>query len=198
MTQASTCPAFSSPTLWMQGTSGLGLWWKRLHSRLDLLRQLEVPSCRLRRASSMKSFLENRKAAKYLLLFVIMLGTAMVIGDGILTPCISVLLAVGGIREAARSLGDDQIMWISVVILILLLQVQRFGTYKVGYSFASILSVWFLSIGLIGIYNFARHDLGVIRALNPLYIVQFFMKNKKEAWSSFGGVIRRITGSPNI
>ncbi|KAI6668171.1 hypothetical protein NL676_028568, partial [Syzygium grande] len=51
--------------------------------------RLEVPSHRLRWASAVKSLLENRKTAKYLLLFVTMLATAMVIGDGILTPCIS-------------------------------------------------------------------------------------------------------------
>ncbi|XP_030545565.1 potassium transporter 20-like [Rhodamnia argentea] len=157
--------------------------------------RLEVPNRRLRRASAMKSLLENSKAAKYLLLFVTMLGTAMVIGDGILTPCISVLSAVGGIREAAHSLGDDQIMWISVVILILLFQVQRFGTDKVGYSFAPVLSIWFLCIGLIGIYNFAKHDSGVIRAVNPLHIIRYFMRNKKEAWISLGGVILCLTGS---
>ncbi|XP_030463097.2 potassium transporter 5-like isoform X1 [Syzygium oleosum] len=124
-----------------------------------------------------------------------MLATAMVIGDGILTPCISVLSAVGGVREAASSLGDDQIMWISVVILILLFQVQRFGTHKVGYSFAPILSLWFLSIAMIGIYNFAKHDPGVIRAVNPLYIVQYFRRNKKEAWISLGGIFLCLTGS---
>ncbi|KAF8017246.1 hypothetical protein BT93_H2438 [Corymbia citriodora subsp. variegata] len=157
--------------------------------------RLEVPSRRLQLASAMKSFLENSKAAKYLLLFVTMLGTAMVIGDGILTPCISVLSAVGGIRKAAHSLGDDQIMWISVVILILLFQVQRFGTRKVGYSFAPILSVWFFSIALIGIYNFVKHDSGVIKAINPLYIVRHFMRNKMEAWISLGGIFLCLTGS---
>ncbi|XP_030463094.2 potassium transporter 20-like [Syzygium oleosum] len=157
--------------------------------------RLETPSRRLRRASAIKSLLENSKAAKYLLLFVTMLGTAMVIGDGVLTPCISVLSAVRGIKEAASSFGDDQIMWISVVILILLFQVQRFGTHKVGYSFAPILSIWFLSIALIGIYNFAKHDSGVIKAVNPLYIVHYFRRNKKEAWISLGGVILCLTGS---
>ncbi|KAK3418146.1 hypothetical protein EUGRSUZ_H04105 [Eucalyptus grandis] len=157
--------------------------------------RLEVPSRHFRRASAMKLFLENSEAAKYLLLFVTILGTAMVIGDGILTPCISVLSAVGGIQGAASSLGENQIMWISVVILILLFQVQRFGTHKVGYSFAPILSIWFLGIGLIGIYNIAKHDSGVIKAVNPLYIVHYFMRNKKEAWISLGGVILCLTGS---
>ncbi|GLT66555.1 hypothetical protein SLA2020_389130 [Shorea laevis] len=65
--------------------------------------QLEVPNNRLRRASRLKSKLEKSKFAKVFLLLASMLGTSMVIGDGVLTPCISVLSAVGGIKEKASS-----------------------------------------------------------------------------------------------
>ncbi|KAK2992001.1 hypothetical protein RJ640_014862 [Escallonia rubra] len=61
-----------------------------------------------------------------------------------------VLSAVGGIKEATGALTDNMIMWISVVILILLFQLQRFGTAKVGYIFAPVLTIWFLFIGIIG------------------------------------------------
>ncbi|CAN1253350.1 Potassium transporter 5 [Linum perenne] len=66
--------------------------------------QLELPSKQLERGSKLKSTLENSVCAKYFLLFATMLGTSMVIGDGILTPCISVLSAVGGIKEATPSM----------------------------------------------------------------------------------------------
>ncbi|OVA04325.1 potassium transporter [Macleaya cordata] len=157
--------------------------------------RLDAPNRRLSRASAVKSMLENSRFAKYLLLLITMLGTSMVIGDGILTPCISVLSAVGGIREAAKNLNDDKVMWISVVILFLLFQVQRFGTDKVGYSFAPILTIWFIFIGSIGIFNFVKHDPTVIKALNPMYIVHYFMRNKKDAWISLGGVVLCLTGS---
>uniref|UniRef100_A0A5B7BLU3 K+ potassium transporter integral membrane domain-containing protein n=1 Tax=Davidia involucrata TaxID=16924 RepID=A0A5B7BLU3_DAVIN len=68
--------------------------------------QLELPNNRLRRASKLKSKLENSGFGKFFLLFATMLGTSMVIGDGVLTPCISVLSAVGGIKEATSSMTE--------------------------------------------------------------------------------------------
>ncbi|KAG6672433.1 hypothetical protein I3842_16G057500 [Carya illinoinensis] len=157
--------------------------------------RLDVPNQRLKRASFVKSRLENSQTIKFFILFITMLGTSMVLGDGILTPCISVLSAVGGVKEAASGLTDNMIMWISVGILIGLFQIQRFGTDKIGYSFAPILTIWFLFIGSIGVYNFFKYDPGVIKAINPIYIIQYFKRNKKDAWISLGGVILCLTGS---
>lgn len=86
-------------------------------------------------------------------------------------------------------------VWISVAILVLLFSVQRFGTDKVGYSFAPIISVWFLLIAAIGMYNLAVHDHTVLRAFNPMYIVRYFRRNGKEAWVSLGGAVLCITGT---
>ncbi|XP_040363753.1 potassium transporter 5 isoform X2 [Rosa chinensis] len=157
--------------------------------------QLELPSKRLRRASKLKSKLENSRFAKYFLLFATMLGTSMVIGDGVLTPCISVLSAVGGMKQATSALTDDMVVWISVGILVCLFMVQRFGTDKVGYSFAPIICVWFTFIGGIGVYNFFKYDPTVLKALNPRYIVDYFRRNKEDAWISLGGIVLAITGT---
>ena len=89
----------------------------------------------------------------------------------------------------------DQIVWITVAILVALFSVQRFGTDKVGYSFAPIILVWFALIAGIGAYNLAAHDATVLRALNPMYIVDYFRRNGKEAWLSLGGVVLCITGT---
>lgn len=86
------------------------------------------------------------------------------------------------------------IVLVSVGILICLFMVQRLGTDKVGYSFAPIICVWFAMIGGIGLYNFIKFDPGVIRALNPKYIIDYFQRNKKDAWISLGGVVLAITG----
>ncbi|XP_023892774.1 potassium transporter 5 [Quercus suber] len=157
--------------------------------------QLELPSNRLKRASWLKSKLENSQFAKFFLLFATMLGTSMVIGDGVLTPCISVLSAVGGIKEATSAMSDDMIVWISVAILVLLFSAQRFGTDKVGYTFAPIICIWFAFIGGIGIFNFFKFDTTVVKALNPQYIFDYFKRNKKEAWISLGGTVLSITGT---
>lgn len=83
---------------------------------------------------------------------------------------------------------------ISVVVLIMIFAVQRFGTDKVGYSFAPIILLWFSLIGGIGIYNLIKHDVGVLRAFNPKYIIDYFRRNGKQGWISLGGVILCITG----
>lgn len=157
--------------------------------------KLELPGSRQRLATMVKSKLENSQFAKFFLLFATMLGTAMVIGDGVLTPCISVLSAVGGIRGATSAMTEDMIVWISVAILIFLFMVQRLGTDKVGYSFAPIICIWFALIGGIGLYNFIKFDPSVIKAINPSYIVQYFQRNGKEAWVSLGGIVLAITGT---
>ncbi|OIT36236.1 potassium transporter 19 [Nicotiana attenuata] len=72
---------------------------------------------------------------------------------------------------------------------------QRFGTDKVGYTFAPIICVWFSLIAGIGIYNFVKHDTSVVKAINPEYIIDFFKRYKKDAWISLGGVVLSITGT---
>ncbi|KAG6645080.1 potassium transporter 5-like [Carya illinoinensis] len=157
--------------------------------------KLELPNDRLKRASRLKSKLESSQSAKYFLLFATMLGTSMVIGDGVLTPCISVLSAVGGIKQATSAMTEDMIVWISVAILVCLFMLQRLGTDKVGYSFAPIICIWFAFIGGIGVFNFIKFDPTVVKALNPLYILKYFRRNKKEAWISLGGTVLAITGT---
>lgn len=90
--------------------------------------------------------------------------------------------------------GTAQVVWISVPILFALFSVQRYGTDKVGYSFAPIITVWFVLIAGIGMYNLFVHDIGVLRAFNPMYIVDYFRRNGKEGWISLGGVILCVTG----
>ncbi|CAA0828548.1 Potassium transporter 5 [Striga hermonthica] len=150
--------------------------------------QLELPNDRTQRASKVKTKLENSNFAKYFLLFATMLGTSMVIGDGVLTPCISACVFFG-------SLKTDEVVWISVGILILLFMVQRFGTDKVGYTFAPIICVWFSFNAAVGVYNFIKYDPSVVKAINPKYIVDYFKRNKDQAWISLGGVVLAITGT---
>ncbi|XP_010239821.1 potassium transporter 1 isoform X3 [Brachypodium distachyon] len=159
---------------------------------------IESPSSSLRRAQWLKEKLESSKAAKIGLFTITILGTSMVMGDGTLTPAISVLSAVTGIRQKVPSLTETQIVWISVPILFILFSVQRFGTDKVGYSFAPIISVWFVLIAGIGMYNIAAYEIGILRAFNPLHIVAYFRRNGKEAWVSLGGAILCVTGTEGM
>ncbi|GKU96315.1 hypothetical protein SLEP1_g9565 [Rubroshorea leprosula] len=145
-----------------------------------------LPSNQLRRASIIKKLLENSIIIQVLLFLVTILGTSMVIGDGIITPSMS----VGGI-----SISIDGQVGISVAILLVLFLCQRFGTDKVGFSFAPIVSVWFAFISGIGLYNLFKYEVGVLRAFNPYYIVKYFQRNGKTGWISLGGVVLCITGT---
>ena len=83
---------------------------------------------------------------------------------------------------------------ISVVILVILFSVQRFGTQKVGYSFAPAILIWYSFIAFIGIYNIAKYDTTVFRAIYPNYIFEYFRRNSKRGWTSLGGIVLCITG----
>lgn len=134
---------------------------------------------------------KNKKLIITLLLAGFSSSTSMVIGDGILTPCMSVLSAVSGIKP----IGQEAIMYISIAILVALFCFQRFGMDKVGYTFAPAISIWFLFISGIGLYNLFKYDVGVLRAFNPMYIIHYFKRNGKKGWLSLGGVFLCITGS---
>ncbi|KAI0513475.1 hypothetical protein KFK09_009498 [Dendrobium nobile] len=157
--------------------------------------KLETPSRKLKRAQWIKHKLESSKMLQIVLFLFTILATSMIIGDGVLTPAISVLSAVSGIKVKAASLSQGQIALISIVILVLLFSVQRFGTDKVGYAFAPIIVLWFTLIGGIGVYNLVKYDVGVLRAFNPKYIVDYFRRNGKKAWTSLGGIVLCITGT---
>ncbi|CAL9770751.1 unnamed protein product [Musa acuminata subsp. burmannicoides] len=155
----------------------------------------KFPSKNPKRAKKIKEALENSSWAKTILLSLTLFGTCMVVGDGILTPCISVLSAVDGIKKMDAALSKDVVALISVAVLVLLFSVQRFGTDKVGYTFAPAILFWCLFIGIIGISNLIRHDSTVVRAFNPIYISSYLKRNPKEAWISLGGVVLCITGT---
>ncbi|KAL6599565.1 hypothetical protein ACP70R_045702 [Stipagrostis hirtigluma subsp. patula] len=153
------------------------------------------PPATLRRALWMKEMLETNKAVKISLFLITMLATAMVISDAVLTPAISVLSAVGGLKEKAPYLTTDEIVWITVGVLVVLFAIQRYGTDKVGYLFAPIILLWLLLIGGVGMYNLIKYDTGVLRAFNLKYIIDYFRRNKKKGWVSLGGILLCFTGT---
>ncbi|KAJ1294720.1 hypothetical protein BS78_01G167500 [Paspalum vaginatum] len=153
------------------------------------------PSATLRRAQWMKNLLETSKAAKITLFFLTILATALAISDCMLTPPISVLAAVNGLKLRAHHLTTDQTVWITVGILVVFFAVQRFGTDKIGYTFAPLVFVWLLLISGIGIYNMVKYDIGTLKAFNPKYIIDYFRRNKKKGWVSLGEILLCFTGT---
>ncbi|GAB4839824.1 Putative potassium transporter 12 [Ancistrocladus abbreviatus] len=157
--------------------------------------RLKLPTPELQRALNIKEALESKSSLKTLLLLLVLLGTSLIIGDGILTPAMSVMSAVSGLQGEIKGFGTNAVVGVSIVILVGLFSIQSFGTSKVGFTFAPVLSLWFLSLGSIGIYNLCTCGIGVVRALNPAYIYLFFNKNTGQAWSALGGCVLCITGA---
>ncbi|KAL8143198.1 hypothetical protein V2J09_016230 [Rumex salicifolius] len=146
-------------------------------------------------AAKTKRWLEGTRSRKNCLLLLVLVGTCMVIGDGILTPVISVLSAAGGIKVNHPKMNSDVIVLVAVVILVGLFSMQHYGTDKVGWLFAPIVLLWFLVIGGIGIYNLKQYDRTVLKAFSPVYIYRYFKRGGKDGWTSLGGILLSITGT---
>ncbi|XP_050147916.1 potassium transporter 7-like isoform X2 [Malus sylvestris] len=163
-------------------------------SRISSFR-LKVPSPELERSLKIKERLEASLTLKRLLLTLVLAGTAMVIADGVVTPAMSVVSAVGGITVEVEAIKQDQVVMISVAFLVILFSVQKFGTSKVGLAVGPALFIWFCSLGGIGIYNLVKYDSSVFKAFNPIHIYYFFKRNSTKAWYALGGCILCATGS---
>ncbi|XP_062162999.1 potassium transporter 11-like [Alnus glutinosa] len=146
-------------------------------------------------AAKTKRWLEEYAFRKNALLILVLVGTCMVIGDGILTPAISVLSAVGGIKFDNPHMSNGVVVLVAVVILIGLFSLQHYGTDRVGWLFAPIVLLWFLVIGGIGIFNIWKYDSSVLKAFSPFHIFLYFRRRGKDGWTSLGGIMLSITGT---
>ncbi|CAM0907662.1 unnamed protein product [Alopecurus aequalis] len=146
--------------------------------------------------SRLKEWLERYKSLKTALLVMVMIGTCMVIGDGVLTPAISVFSAVSGLE---LSLSKDQheyaVVPITCGILLFLFTLQHYGTHRVGFLFAPIILAWLICMSAIGMYNIFHWNPQVYQALNPIFMLKFLKKTKKSGWMSLGGILLCMTGS---
>ncbi|KAK4264104.1 hypothetical protein QN277_029438 [Acacia crassicarpa] len=145
--------------------------------------------------SRVGKFFERSLVARRVLLFVAMLGTCMLIGDGILTPAISVLSAIEGVRAPFPSVSKSLVEALSSVVLVLLFLLQKYGTSSVSFLFSPIMGAWTLSTPLVGIYSIIHYYPSIFKALSPYYIFRFFLKNGKSGWLLLGGTVLCITGS---
>lgn len=144
----------------------------------------------------LKSTLEKHRVLQRLLLVLALIGTCMVIGDGVLTPAISVFSAVSGL-ELSMSREHHRYVEVPVacIILVLLFALQHYGTHRVGFLFAPIVIAWLLCISAIGLYNIFHWNHNVYQALSPYYMYKFLKKTQRKGWMSLGGILLCITGS---
>jgi KUP system potassium uptake protein len=119
-------------------------------------------------------------------------GSALLYGDGVITPAISVLGAVEGLSVATPAL-EHWVVPIAFVIILALFAVQRGGTARVGAMFGPITAIWFCCIALLGILGISREP-GVLRALDPRYGVDFFAREGLTGITILAAIILVVTG----
>ncbi len=127
-----------------------------------------------------------------LLVGLALFGAALLYGDGVITPAISVLGAVEGI-DIASSIPGWVVPILASVILVALFVFQNRGTARVGAVFGRVMVVWFLSIALLGIGGIMRHP-EVIAAINPWHAITFFLRDWPRGFLILGAVVLVVTG----
>jgi KUP system potassium uptake protein len=120
-------------------------------------------------------------------------GTALLYGDGIITPAISVLGAIEGLTVVTPAL-EPFIVTATIVILLSLFMVQRFGTARVGVAFGPVTALWFLTIGILGAISIVREP-RVLASVNPYYAVRFFVEHGFVGFAVLGAVFLAVTGA---
>jgi len=126
------------------------------------------------------------------LTFLAAFGAALLYGDGVITPAISVLSAIEGLNMATDA-AAPYVVPLTCLVLVVLFVVQRHGTTRIGKMFGPIMVVWFLVLGGLGIRAIAANP-EILAALDPRQAVGFFMHNGLRGFLVLGGVVLCITG----
>jgi len=123
----------------------------------------------------------------------VLFGAALLYGDGTITPAISVLSAVEGLESINPALSSAVIP-ITVVILVALFSIQRFGTGRLGLVFGFVMVVWFAAIGLAGLVSIIQSP-GIFAAINPWCAIRYLQAHGPTALVVFGSVVLAVTGA---
>jgi KUP system potassium uptake protein len=137
---------------------------------------------------------EGRRRMRHasLVIALALFGTAMLYGDGVITPAISVLSAVEGLQIATPAF-EPFVVPLTIVILIALFSLQRRGTGRVGRIFGPVLALWFVVIAILGVHSISQNP-AALAAINPWYAVRFFSHAGSRGFLALGAVVLCLTG----
>jgi KUP system potassium uptake protein len=133
------------------------------------------------------------RSRRFLLIAIGLMGAALLYGDGMITPAISVLSAMEGLTVVSDKF-NPVVVPLSVLILFGLFFAQRFGTAKVGALFGPVTFVWFSVLAWLGVRELV-HAPEILLAINPWYAVRFFIENGKAGFVVMGAVVLVVTGA---
>jgi KUP system potassium uptake protein len=132
------------------------------------------------------------KSERWFLIMIGIFGSALLYGDGIITPAISILGAMEGL-SVATPLLQPYIVPITILILLFLFLFQSRGTAGIGKVFGPVTLLWFLALASLGVVQIIRQP-GVLAAINPIYGAQFFLQNGWHGYLVLGSVFLVVTG----
>ncbi len=141
---------------------------------------------------------KTRKIKKGNTYFLILglFGAALLVGDGMITPAISVMSAVEGLK-VATPIFDRFVVPLSLIILVGIFSVQKFGTAKIGSYFGPVMLVWFSLLAILGINSIVRTP-EILMAASPHYALLFIIENPKLAFVALGAVFLVVTGGESL
>jgi KUP system potassium uptake protein len=129
---------------------------------------------------------------KPVLVLLGLFGAALLYGDGVITPAISILGATEGLHVVTPA-AEPYVVPLSVAIICVLFFIQQFGTHRVGGLFGPIMITWFTSIAAMGVVQIVRAP-EVLEAVNPIHGVRFFVTNGWQGFVVLGAVVLSVTG----
>lgn len=135
----------------------------------------------------------GKSKSRWLMIAVGLFGTALLYGDGMITPAISVLSAVEGLEVAVPAL-EPWVLVIASVILVILFTNQHRGTSILGRLFGPIMVLWFVVLAVLGVGQIMQEP-AVLAAINPLYAIRFIGGHPGFAFLALGGIFLVVTGS---
>ena len=139
---------------------------------------------------------EHGLERRWLLTALSLFGAALLYGDGMITPAISVLSAVEGL-ETATPFFNPYVVAITLVILFALFLIQQRGTAGIGKLFGPVMILWFVTIGVLGVLWVIRVP-SVLAAVNPWHAVRFFLVNRGHGFLVLGSVFLVVTGGESL
>ena len=134
-----------------------------------------------------------KRAQRPVIIAVGLFGAALIYGDGAVTPAISVLSAIEGLKLVEPAM-QRWVLPITVVILVALFAVQRMGTATIGRAFGPVMGLWFGTMAVLGIWGIAKHP-AVLQALNPYYGAAYLLHGGYAGFAVLGSVFLCVTGA---
>jgi len=129
---------------------------------------------------------------RFIIIILGTIGAALFFGDSLITPAISVLSAVEGLKVVSPALGK-YVIYISLILVSILFAVEKFGTGKIGTIFGPIMLIWFATIGYLGLLEIIDKP-SILKALDPIYGINFLINYSGVSIAILGAIVLAITG----